>query len=262
MLDRIVATKREEVAALAPAAAELRDRCRDLPRTRGFAAALRHPERVQLLAEVKRRSPSAGAIQPDADAASIAMEYEAGGAAAISVLTDGEFFAGSLADLESVRGSVGVPLLRKDFIVDPLQLWEARAAGADGVLLIVRILRDSELRELREQAEDLGMDALVEAHDEGEIERAIGCGAGVLGVNNRDLATFRTDLDFALRVARRVPPELILVAESGICDAADVDRLGAVGVDGILVGESLMRQPDVRLAARRLAGRRKSERRG
>jgi len=252
-----VEVKRDEVAALVPRGAELRARAADAEPPRGFAAALRRPEEVRLLAEVKRRSPSAGEIRPGADPVDVARAYEEGGAAAVSVLTDREFFGGDLEFLRRVRAGVGLPALRKDFVVDPLQLWEARAAGADAVLLIVRILDDALLRELLGLARELGMDALVEVHDAGELERALGADARLVGVNNRDLATFHTDLELCVRLASGVPGEVTLVGESGIRTPVDVDRLGAAGIDAILVGESLMRQDDLRGAAAALAGRRR-----
>jgi indole-3-glycerol phosphate synthase len=254
VLSRIVETKRAEVAALRARAGELRARAADRPPTRGFAAALRSPGRVEVLAEVKRRSPSAGWIREGADPVEIARDYGAGGAAALSVLTDREYFGGGLEVLEAVRAAVDLPLLRKDFVIDPLQLWEARAAGADAVLLIARILDDGPLEELRGLAAELGLDSLVEVHDPAELDGALSSGSRLVGVNNRDLRSFRTDLALSLDVAPVVPAEVTLVAESGIRSAEDVRRLGAAGVDAVLVGESLMRQPDVRAAAAALAG--------
>jgi indole-3-glycerol phosphate synthase len=260
ILDRIVATKREELRGLAGTGPELRSRAADAPPPRGFAAALRRPGEVRLLAEVKRRSPSAGEIRPGADPAEVARAYQEGGAAAVSVLTDREYFGGDLDALRGVASAVALPVIRKDFIIDPLQVWEARGAGADAVLLIVRILDDELLRELHAQIREMGMDALVEAHNADEVERALAAGATLLGINNRDLDTFVTDLDLSMRLAGAVPRGVTLVAESGIRAAADVDRLGAAGVDAILVGESLMRQEDLRAAAAALAGRPKVER--
>jgi indole-3-glycerol phosphate synthase len=260
VLARIVEAKQEEVRRLRARGAELRERAESAPPARDFAGALRRASEVRLLAEVKRRSPSAGAIRPGADAATVAGWYEEGGAAAISVLTDREFFGGDLTDLRRVRERVSLPLLRKDFVVDPLQVWEARAAGADAVLLIVRILTDERLAELQALAEALGMSALVEAHTRLEVDRALGAGARLLGFNNRDLDTFRTDVESSLRIAPGIPPEVTLIAESGIRSAADVERLGEAGVDGVLVGESLMRQPDPAAAAAALVGRAKRER--
>jgi indole-3-glycerol phosphate synthase len=260
ILDRIVATKREELRGLAGTAPELRSRAADAPPPRGFATSLRRPGEVRLLAEVKRRSPSAGEIRPGADPAEVARAYQQGGAAAVSVLTDREYFGGDLDALRSVASAVALPVIRKDFVIDPLQVWEARGAGADAVLLIVRILDDELLRELHAQIRELGMDALVEAHNPDEVERALAAGATLLGINNRDLDTFVTDLDLSVRLAGAVPAGVTLVAESGIRAASDVDRLGAAGVDAILVGESLMRQEDLRAAAAALAGRPKVER--
>jgi indole-3-glycerol phosphate synthase len=257
-LQAIVARKREEVEALLPLAAEVRAQATDAPPPRDLAAALRRPDEVRVLAEVKRRSPSAGPIRPDADAATVAGWYEQGGAAAVSVLTDRDFFGGELEDLRRVRAAVGLPALRKDFVIDPVQVWEARAAGADAVLLIVRILDDARLAELHGLAAELGMSVLVEAHDAEEVERALAAGARLLGINNRDLATFRTDLALSLDLAADIPAAVTLVAESGIRSAEDVDRLGAAGVDAVLVGESLMRQPDPARAVAALAGRPKA----
>jgi indole-3-glycerol phosphate synthase len=262
ILDRIVEVKRSEVRALSGRASELSSRARDAAPARGFAAALRRPGEVRLLAEVKRRSPSAGEIRPGADPADVAMSYERGGAAALSVLTDRQFFGGELGFLARVRAAVALPLLRKDFVIDPLQVHEARAAGADAILLIARILSDTQLSELHGLARELGMDALVEVHTAGEMERALDAGCTLAGVNNRDLATFVTDLGLSIRLAPNVPDGVTLVAESGIRTAADVDRLGAAGFDAILVGESLMRQPDLEAAASALVGRPRQPRAG
>jgi indole-3-glycerol phosphate synthase len=254
ILARIVESKRVEVDGLRPRGAELRARAADAPPARGLAAALRHPSLVRVLAEVKRRSPSAGEIRPGADPAEIAREYEAGGAAALSVLTDAGYFGGSLEALEAVRAAVELPILRKDFVIDALQIWEARAAGADAVLLIARILDDARLGELQGLASELGLDSLVEVHDTHELERALAAGSRLVGVNNRDLKTFGTDLELSIALASAVPAAVTLVAESGIRTAEDVRRLGRAGVDAVLVGESLMRQPDVRAAVAALAG--------
>ena len=260
ILARIVATKREEVSALRPRASELRARARDLPPTRGFARSLSAPDTVRLLAEIKRQSPSAGPIRPGADAAEIALDYRAGGAAALSVLTDLQYFGGTLDTLREVREAVDLPLLRKDFLIDEAQIWEARAAGADAILLIVRILSDDALAALLGEAGELGMDVLVEVHDAEELARARAVGAGLIGINNRDLASFHTDLGVSFSLAAGIPGTVTLVAESGIRSADDVARLGAAGVDAVLVGESLMRQPDVRAAATALVGQPKRPR--
>jgi indole-3-glycerol phosphate synthase len=260
ILDRIVATKREELRGLAGTGPELRSRAADAPPPRGFAAALRRPGEVRLLAEVKRRSPSAGEIRPaQIRPRSPARTSRVGPPPYPSSLT-ASTSAVTWTRCAAWRRRWRLPVIRKDFIIDPLQVWEARGAGADAVLLIVRILDDVLLRELHAQIHEMGMDALVEAHNADEVERALAAGATLLGVNNRDLDTFVTDLDLSMRLAGAVPAGVTLVAESGIRVAADVDRLGAAGVDAILVGESLMRQQDLRAAAAALAGRPKVER--
>ncbi|HEX7119027.1 MAG TPA: indole-3-glycerol phosphate synthase TrpC [Longimicrobiales bacterium] len=257
ILERIVEGKRREVARLRPRAAALREAAERAAPPRPFEAALRREGEVALIAEIKRRSPSAGWIRPEVGVAEVAGAYAGAGAAALSVLTDGEHFGGSLEDLATARGAVGVPVLRKDFVLDAVQVWEARAAGTDAVLLIVRILEDAALAELHALATELGMGVLVEAHTAVEVERALAAGARVVGVNARDLATFRTDLSVVLGLAGAVPPDRTLVAESGIRTAADVDRLGEAGVHAVLVGETLMRAPDVAAAAAALTGRRR-----
>jgi indole-3-glycerol phosphate synthase len=253
VLDRIVAVKREEVAALAGRRAELKARALAAPAARGFAASLVAGDAVRVIAEMKRRSPSAGWIREGADAAAMAAAYEAAGAAALSVLTDASFFGGTLADLAAVRARVSLPLLRKDFVIDEVQVHEARAAGADAVLLIVRILADEALAALLGAAAACGLDVLVEAHDAAELERALAAGARLVGINSRDLATFHTDLAVAHRLAAGVPGDVILVGESGIRDAADVAGLAAAGFDAILVGEHLMRSADPGAALAALA---------
>jgi indole-3-glycerol phosphate synthase len=259
VLERIVETKRAELESLRVAGPDLAARAAAAAPPAGFAAALRAGSDVAVIAEMKRRSPSAGEIRGDAGvvgssgATDVARGYEQGGAAAISVLTDRAWFGGELADLEAVHAAVSVPLLRKDFTIDALQVLEARAAGASAVLLIVRILDDAQLRGLAAVAGSLGMDVLVEVHDEAELERAVDAGAGVIGVNNRDLATFRTDLATTERLAPRVPAECLLVGESGVGSVGDVRRLAAAGVDAVLVGEALMRAADPVAAARAFA---------
>jgi indole-3-glycerol phosphate synthase len=256
VLDRIVETKREELAQ-GRGSARARDGAASTPPPApAFEAALRSGPHVAVIAEVKRRSPSAGAIRSDAGvwggagAAGVAAAYDEAGAAAISVLTDRTWFGGELADLEAVRSVVRVPVLRKDFTIDALQVYEARSAGAAAVLLIVRILDDAQLRDLAALSGELGMDVLVEVHDEAELERAMSAGALIIGVNNRDLATFATDLGVTERLARLAPGDCVLVGESGIGSAADVARLAAAGVDAVLVGEALMRAGDPSSAVR------------
>lgn len=255
ILDEIVEMKRAEVERLRGEATRLRTAAEAAPPARPFMASLRREGEVALIAEVKRRSPSAGWIRPGARVEEVAEAYAAAGAAALSVLTDEKYFGGSLSDLEAVRSVVSLPLLRKDFVIDPLQIWEARATGADAILLIVRILDDSAIGEFLSLASDLGMAALVEVHTADELDRALGAGAELIGINSRDLATFRTDLGVAISLAGKVPPDRTLVAESGIRTPEDVDRLGAAGVSAILVGESLMRSPDVGAAAKLMTGR-------
>jgi indole-3-glycerol phosphate synthase len=255
ILARILDTKRGEVAAARaarPLAAVTRAAA-EAPPARSLAAALRRGpgQPVRAIAEIKRASPSAGPIRPGADPAEIARDYAAGGAAALSVLTDRDYFDGDLSFLGRVRAVVELPLLRKDFLIDDYQVAEARAAGADAVLLIVAALDDAALRGLAAAAAGHGMDALVEVHDEAEAERAVAAGASIIGVNHRDLATFTMDMGLTARLAPQVPAGTILVGESGIRTAADVAALGAAGAHAVLVGEALMRQPSpgVALAA-------------
>jgi indole-3-glycerol phosphate synthase len=257
ILDEILAHKRGEVAEakrrVAPA--ELARRAAAGPAPRGFRRALlaRGPL-PRVIAELKRRSPSRGEIRPDFDPEAIARAYEAGGAAALSVLTDQRFFGGSLAVLEAVRRVTRLPLLRKDFVIDPYQIDEARAAGADAVLLIVAALAPEALAALRAHAVGLGLDVLVEVHDEAELDAAKGAGADLIGINNRDLRSFVTDLGVTERLAKRVPQGTLVVAESGISGREDMARLQRAGASAFLVGESLMREADPGLALRRLLG--------
>ena len=226
-------------------------RGRRAPAPRDFAAALRGPG-LAVIAEVKRRSPSKGPLAPDLVPGILARSYEAGGAAALSVLTDEEHFGGSPADLVEARSSVGLPVLRKDFTVDALDFADARLMGADAVLLIVAALDDVELKAFHDLAVELGMATLVEAHDEAEVERALSAGAAIVGVNQRDLVTFRVDTDRAVRVAGAIPDGVIKVAESGIRDGDDARRLADAGYDAILVGEHLVTSRDAAGALREL----------
>jgi len=260
ILDRIVETKREEVQALLSREEEFRNRLRGVPPPRDLESALRRDGEVSVMAEVKRRSPGAGRIRAELDPAEVASSYEEAGAAAISVLTDGRYFGGSMEDLEAVRGAVSIPVFRKDFIIHSVQLLEARAAGADGILLIARILSDRSLRSLHQQARDLGLTALVEVHNGEELDRVLAAGAGLIGVNNRNLQTFTTSLEVTLDLLSRIPGEVTVVSESGIRTPEEVDRLGAAGVHGILVGETFLRAPDPGLAAMKLIGRMRTER--
>lgn len=210
---------------------------------RPFARALRRP-RLNVIAEFKRRSPSRGTIRDDIAPAAVARAYEAAGAAALSVLTEESHFGGSLEDLREARSATDLPALRKDFIVDPYQVWEARLAGADALLLIVAALSEAELRGLLKAAGEAGLDALVEVHEEAELERALAVGAALVGVNNRDLRTLEVSLDVSLGLADRIPDDVLAVSESGIRSGADVRRLREAGFDGFLVGEQLMQSPD------------------
>lgn len=256
ILDRIVVTKRREVAALRERRGEVESALAGAPPVRDFAGALRASGAVALMAEVKRRSPGAGEIRPGLDPVEVARGYEDAGAAAVSVLTDVSWFGGSLEDLTRVRGAVSLPVLRKDFTIDELQVVEARGAGADAVLLIVRILDDEALRALAATAADLGMAALVEVHDGDELERALAAGATLIGINNRNLDTFETSLDVTEELLPRVPPTVTVVSESGIRGPGDVDRVGRAGAHAVLVGESLLRAESPAGAAAELVGRR------
>lgn len=243
ILVRIVDTKKQEVAELSGRSADLRSRALDAAPPLDFAGALRGSE-VGVIAEVKRRSPGAGEIRPGLDPADLARSYQRHGAAALSVLTDVEYFGGSLDDLRAAREAVQLPILRKDFMIDPVQIHEARAAGADCILLIVRILSDAQLAELHGVALELGMGALVEVHDARELERARRLNAHIVGINNRDLSTFKTDLAVSERLQSELPRDVVTVSESGIRSGAEVARLGRAGLDAVLVGETLLRAED------------------
>ncbi len=258
ILDRIVATKREEIAAARSARPEqeLRAALAEAPPVRDFFAALAVPGPVRLIAEVKKASPSKGVIRADFDPVTIARTYEAHGATCLSVLTDEQYFQGSLDYLRAIRAAVSLPLLRKDFILDRYQLLEARLAGADAVLLIAECLDDCHLRSLHNEALELGLTPLVEFYDAENLPRVLEAGATLIGVNNRDLRTFHTDLDHTLRMRAQIPAECLLVAESGISTRDDVLRLEAAGVNAMLVGESLMASQDIGAAVDRLLGRR------
>jgi indole-3-glycerol phosphate synthase len=229
ILDEILAHKRQEVMHRGP--------------VRSFSNALRQPG-LSVIAEFKRRSPSGGDIRPGASPGEIARTYAAAGAAALSVLTDEKYFGGCNADLVQARSACGLPVLRKDFVVDPLQIAEARAMGADAVLLIVRALSDAELASMINLTHQLGMDALVETHSAQEVERAVTAGARVVGVNNRDLDTLITDVTLAPRLRSMVPKECVFVAESGVSTPQHVATLEDAGVDAVLIGEALLRAPD------------------
>ena len=257
ILQRILARKAEEVAARSAARplAEMRAQAADMPPARGFAAAIE--ARIAagdpaVIAEIKKASPSRGVIRPDFDPVAIARSYEAGGAACLSVLTDVDFFQGADAYLQQARAACALPVLRKDFTIDPYQVHEARALGADCILLIVAALSDAQLAELCGTAMAIGLDVLVEVHDIDELERAIQVPAPLLGINNRSLRTFEVSLDTTLSLQGAVPRDRRLVTESGLHTAADVARMRAAGIDAFLVGEAFMREPDPGQALRRM----------
>jgi indole-3-glycerol phosphate synthase len=245
---RIVEARREKES---PAALEARA-AGAAPRGALFAEALGRAGRVNVIAECKRRSPSRGVLAASYDPVAIARRYEAGGAAAISVLTEPTFFDGSLAHLTAVRAAVGVPVLRKDFVVDEYQLLEARACGADAVLLIVAALDQEALVRLQARAWELGLAALVEVHDDAELDRALEGGARLVGVNNRDLRTLAVDVDASRRLAARIPGGVVAISESGLRSRADLDALAAMGYRAFLIGERFMVDPSPEQAVREL----------
>ena len=258
ILDQIVAKKRQEIAAARGRLpeTELQAAAVDAPTTRDFFGALAADGPIKLIAEVKRASPSAGIIRSDFDPVQIAKTYQSHGATCISILTDEPYFQGKLEYLTAVRAAIDLPILRKDFILDSYQLWEARCAGADAVLLIAECLDDCQLRKLHNEAIELGMTPLVEFYEPENVSRVLEAGASLIGVNNRDLRTFKTDLGHTLRMRASIPAECVLVGESGIRTPDDVKLLETAGVDAILVGESLMSQPDIGAAVDDLLGTR------
>ena len=257
VLDRIAAYKREDVAArkAAQSQAEIESLALIAGVPRGFRSALERraePGRPALIAEIKKASPSKGLIRPDFDPPALARAYEAGGAACLSVLTDGPSFQGADDYLVAARAAVALPCLRKDFLVDPWQVAESRALGADCILIILAMIDDALAADLLAEARRFGMDALIETHDGAEIERAVTLGGDLVGINNRSLRTFEVDLGATARLAPLSPPGALLVAESGIFSSADVAEVSRAGASAILVGESLMRQDDVTAATQAL----------
>jgi indole-3-glycerol phosphate synthase len=251
-LDRILDAHRSAVARDRRSIDALVDEAKAQPPARGFAAALMAASGTAVIAEIKRRSPAKGDIRADLDPAELARAYEAGGATCLSVLTDSEFFGGSADDLHAARAATSLPVLRKDFTVGAADVCDARLMGADAVLLIVAALDDVELRDLHRLAVEIGLDVLVEVHDEPELERALAVGANLVGVNQRDLFSFTVDRDRAMRMAMAMPPGVTRVAESGIRGADDVGGLRIAGFDAVLVGEALLVAGDAEAAVRSL----------
>ena len=254
ILEKIIETKSLEVKNLKRHLKNLLLESEKVSPPRDFLNSLMSDDLVGVIAEIKRRSPGAGAIRPKLNPVSLATNYESSGAVALSILTDTKYFGGSLKDLREVRDFVGLPILRKDFIIDESQIYESLVSGADAILLIVSVLDDEQLRDYREMAESLGMAALIEAHDLSEVERGLSAGASLLGINNRNLKTFDTNLQTTIDLIREIPPEVVLVSESGVHSKEDVSMLGEAGVDAVLVGESLLRKDDPGKGVRNLSG--------
>jgi len=247
ILDKIREYKLKEVAENKELVSieSLKKRCEDVPGAVKSCTVLKKENRIKFIAEVKKASPSAGIIREDFDYINIAKEYEAGGASAISVLTDKEFFKGDIKYLSEIKETVSLPVLRKDFFIDPYQIYEARAAGADLVLLIARILTKEKIDTFLTLSCELGMECLVEVHDNDELEKVLETEAAIIGINNRNLDTFETNLETTFQLCQRIPDGKIVVSESGIKTRADVLALEEAGIDAILIGETLMRSRDI-----------------
>ncbi len=257
ILDEIVASKRQEIDAARSRISEdtLRRQIASAPEPRDFLAALSVPGEVRLIAEVKKASPSRGVIRQDFDPVAIAVEYQQHGAACISVLTDGPYFQGSFEYLRRVRAAVDIPVLCKEFILERYQLYQARSAGADAVLLIAECLDDAPLKDLHDHALELGMAPLIEFYETDNLQRVLAAGAKLVGINNRNLKTFKTDLLHTVELRPRIPDHCIVVGESGIRTRADVEMLGRAGVQAMLVGESLVASADIGAAVDALLGK-------
>lgn len=256
ILEKIVATKWQEIESHRQRVPmdELIRQCQDLPATRGFTAALANSPPLRLIAEVKKASPSAGLIREDFDPVRIARDYHQAGASCLSVLTDENYFQGHLDYLNQIRQAVPLPLLRKDFIVDPYQVYQARVAGADAILLIAECLDPEPMKSLYDLARSLGLDVLIELHDPVNLEKVLATGTRLVGVNNRDLHTFEVDTQRTIEIRSQVPAERLIVGESGVKDRELVQSWEDAGVNAMLVGETLMRQSDIQAAVRNLLG--------
>jgi len=256
ILDEILAHKRKEVArrkeVLPLEAVKLR--LGEAPALGDFKEAISRPGKINLIAEIKKVSPSAGLIKADFEPAKIARIYAAAGASAISVLTDEKFFQGILAHLKEAKAAATLPILAKDFFIDEYQIYEARTFGADAFLVIARALSQDEIKNFLKIGESLGMAALVEVHDEEELTKAVGSGAEIIGINNRDLATFKVNLKITLRLAPFIPEEKILVSESGIKSREDVELLKEAGVNAVLIGEALLKEAEIKKAIKKIMG--------
>ncbi len=256
ILDKIYSHKLKEVEETKKLVSieSLRERCKGSPQTRKFSKAIKKDNGIKFIAEVKKASPSAGIIREDFNYVNIAIEYEAGGASAISVLTDKEFFMGDIKYLSEIKEAVNVPVLRKDFVIDPYQIYEARAAGADSILLIARILTKKQIDTFLALVHELEMECLVEVHDKNELEKVMETETVIIGINNRNLDTFETNLKTTFQLHPLIQGEKIIVSESGIKTREDILKLEEAGIDAILIGETLMRSKDIFLKTKELFG--------